>query len=76
VKFKNGESFDTTLGKRVVKGTLYISRTPGDIVYPCETMTGEYTAPVVSPEERVQAESRDRVPSPFQPCSNTMLNIN
>lgn len=67
VKFKNGESFDTGLGKRVVKGTLYISRTPGDIVYPCETMTGEYAPPVVSPEERVQAESRDRVPSPFQP---------
>ena len=67
VKFKNGESFDTALGKRVVKGTLYVSRTPGDIVYPCETMTGEYTTPEVSPEERVRAESRDRVPSPFQP---------
>jgi ribA/ribD-fused uncharacterized protein len=67
VKLKNGESFDTTLGKRVVKGTLYISRTPGDIVYPCETMTGEYAVPDISPEERVQSETRDRVPSPFQP---------
>jgi hypothetical protein len=67
VKFKNGESFDTSINKRVVKGTLYISRTPGDIVYPCETMTGEYTPPELAPEERVKAENRDRVPSPFQP---------
>jgi ribA/ribD-fused uncharacterized protein len=67
VKLKNGESFDTALGKRVVKGTLYVSRTPGDIIHPCETMTGEYTVPDISPEERVLAHSRDRVPSPFQP---------
>jgi len=67
IKMKNGESFDTTLGKRVVKGTLYVSRTPGDIIHPCETMTGEYAVPDISPEERVLADSRDRVPSPFQP---------
>jgi len=67
VKFKNGESFDTTLGKRVVKGTLYISRTPGDIVYPCETMTGEYVLPVVDDEARVKSSVTDRIPSPFQP---------
>jgi ribA/ribD-fused uncharacterized protein len=67
VKLKNGESFDTALGKRVVKGTLYVSRTPGDIIHPCETMTGEYALPDISQEERVKADSRDRVPSPFQP---------
>ena len=67
VKFKNGESFDTTLGKRVVKGILYVSRTPGDIVYPCETMTGEYVPPEISPEERVRSNVNDRMPSPFQP---------
>ncbi len=63
VKFKPGESFDTVLESRVVKGTLYISRTPGDIVYPCETMTGEYT-PAPIPREHI---GQDRVPSPFQP---------
>ena len=67
VKFEPGESFDTALNKRVVKGTLYISRTPGDIVYPCETMTGEYVPPVVPDEIRLQSENRDRIPSPFQP---------
>jgi hypothetical protein len=30
-------------------------------------MTGEYAVPDISPEERVLANSRDRVPSPFQP---------
>jgi ribA/ribD-fused uncharacterized protein len=67
IKMKHGESFDVALGKRVVKGTLYVSRTPGDIIHPCETMTGEYAVPDISPEERVLANSRDRVPSPFQP---------
>ena len=67
VKLKNGESFDTAIGKRVVKGTLYVSRGTGDIVYPCETMTGEYEMPNISPEERVRSETRDRIPSPFQP---------
>ena len=67
LKLKNGESFDTSLNKRVVKGTLYVSRTPGDIVHPCETMTGEYEPPEISPEERVRTDGRDRIPSPFQP---------
>jgi len=67
VKFKSGESFDGTLSKRVIKGTLYVSRTPGDIVYPCETMTGEYVPPEISHEERVRSSVNDRMPSPFQP---------
>jgi ribA/ribD-fused uncharacterized protein len=67
VKFKAGESFDMALGKRVVKGTLYVSRTPGDIVYPCETMTGEYVPPEVGIEQRVKASVNNRIPSPFQP---------
>ena len=67
VKFKAGESFDMALGKRVVKGTLYVSRTPGDIVYPCETMTGEYVPPDLGIEQRVKASVNNRIPSPFQP---------
>lgn len=63
VRFKPGESYDTVLDKRVVKGTLYISRSSGDIVDPCGTMTGEYTQPEIPFEHR----NKDRVPSPFQP---------
>ena len=69
VRFKPGESYDPVLAQRVLKGTLYVSRTPGnDIVYPCETITGEYVPPTLPPDLQVLAESRDRVPSPFQPA--------
>jgi ribA/ribD-fused uncharacterized protein len=67
VKFKQVQSYDVTMGKLVFKGTLYISRSPGDIVHPCETMTGEYAETPLPPEMRVLSQNRDRVPSPFQP---------
>jgi ribA/ribD-fused uncharacterized protein len=52
------------------KGTLFVGRTPGsDIVYPCETLTGEYRQPEMPSEMRVIAETRDRAPSPFQPTA-------
>lgn len=70
VRFKMGESYDPVLAQRVVRGTLYVSRTPGsDIVYPCETLTGEYIQPDVPAELRVLSETRDRAPSPFQPTT-------
>ena len=70
VSFAKGESYDPVLGQNVIKGTLYVSRTPGsDIIYPCETMTGEYTKPPMPDELRVLSESRDRAPSPFQPSA-------
>ena len=70
VRFSNGESYDPILGSMSRKGTLFVGRTPGsDIVYPCETLTGEYRQPEVPPEIRVLAETRDRAPSPFQPSA-------
>jgi hypothetical protein len=63
VRTKPGESFDLSLGKRVINGTLYVSRSPGDIVRPCETMTGEY----VEPPLPLDLAGRDRVPTPFLP---------
>jgi len=70
VSFAKTESFDPLLGKSTRKGTLYVGRTPGtDIVYPCETLTGEYRQPEMPAEMRVLAESRDRAPSPFQPSA-------
>lgn len=70
VSFKMGESYDPVISQRVVRGTLFVARTPGsDIVYPCETLTGEYKAPEVSAELRVLSETRDRAPSPFQPTA-------
>ena len=70
VSFAKTESFDPLLGQSTRKGTLFVGRTPGtDIVYPCETLTGEYKQPEMPPEMRVLAEQRDRAPSPFQPSA-------
>lgn len=70
VSFKNTSTYDAVLGQNAVKGTLFVSRSPGtDIVYPCETMTGEYVPPEVPDDLRVIAETRDRAPSPFQPTA-------
>ena len=70
VRFTGGESYDPGLSVSTRKGTLFVGRTPGsDIVYPCETMTGEYRQPEMPPELRLIAETRDRAPSPFQPTA-------
>jgi ribA/ribD-fused uncharacterized protein len=63
-----GKTYNARLKQDVIEGNLFVGRTPGsDIIYPCETMTGEYKAPKIPPELRVAAEARDRAPSPFQP---------
>lgn len=70
VRYKPGESYDPVLQKRVFKGTLYVTRNPGsDVVYPCETITGEYVPPALPPDLQVIAETRDGFPSPFQPSA-------
>jgi len=71
LKFESSEpEFDPIQGQMCKKGMLYISRTPGeDIVYPCETITGEYVPPRMPEDIRRLAEMRDRVPSAFQPST-------
>jgi len=68
VKFKAGDEYDTVLKQPVFHGQLYIGRTRGyDIVYPCETMTGEYVPPTMAPELQSIADRKDRAPGIFQP---------
>ncbi len=67
LRFKPQETFDPVQDIAVYKGTLYISRNPGsDIIYPCETLTGEYTPPQLPADLQ---RLTDRVPSPFQPVA-------
>jgi len=67
VRFKSTETYDPVLDKQVVKGTLYVSRNPGsDILFPCETLTGEYIPPQIPADLPQQA---GRAPSPFQPAA-------
>jgi hypothetical protein len=69
LRYTPGESYDTVLKSHVFKGTLYVSRNRGsDILYPRETLTGEYTPPAMPPDLKRIAETRDRAPSPFQPA--------
>jgi len=62
--------YDTVGNTLARRGTLYISRTPGeDIIYPCETMTGEYVPPRLPEDLQRIADMHDRVPSVFQPST-------
>lgn len=68
LRYSPGESYDSLLKSRVYKGTLYIGRNAGsDIVYPCETITGEYKPPTLPADLMRMAETQDYAPSPFQP---------
>ena len=68
IKISKEETFDPIEKSKARKAELYVSRSPGDdIVYPRETMTGEYVAPKLPPDLQRIAETNTRVPSIFQP---------
>lgn len=68
LKISKDETFDPIEKSKARKGELYVSRTPGeDIIYPRETMTGEYVPPRLPPDLQRVAETNTRVPSIFQP---------
>ena len=71
LKFDSSESeYDPVYERLSRKGTLYVSKTAGeDIVFPCETLTGEYVPPPMSAELRRIAETSSRIPSVFQPSA-------
>jgi ribA/ribD-fused uncharacterized protein len=62
IRFNPQEAIDPKTGDRSKKGELYVGLTPGDyIVYPRETITGEYVP------KRVE-DDQARVPAIFQPA--------
>ena len=71
VRFEPESTYDVNLKTMVRKGSLYVSRTPGeDIVYPCETMTGEYIPPKLPSDMAALLDSSTaRAPSVFQPSA-------
>jgi ribA/ribD-fused uncharacterized protein len=61
-------TYDNVLKQDVRLGKLFVSRNPGqDIVYPCETMTGEYVPPTLPADLQRIVLSGVRAPSIFQP---------
>jgi len=70
VKLTNEVSYDPVLDKEVKKGELYVSRSSDDaIVYPCQTLTGEYVPRQLPTDLQQLAETNTRIPSLFQPSS-------
>jgi len=68
IKITPEDTFDQVAKVKARKGELYVSRTPGeDIVYPRETMTGEYIPRKLPADLQQVAETNTRVPSVFQP---------
>ena len=62
------ETYDPQNETPARKGVLYVSRSPADdIVYPRETMTGEYLPPKLPPDLQRLADTNTRIPSVFQP---------
>ena len=68
IRISDEEMFDPVLRKQVKKGELYVSRNAGDdIIYPRETMNGEYTPRALPTELKRLGATNTRVPSIFQP---------
>jgi ribA/ribD-fused uncharacterized protein len=70
VRISDDVSFDPVLRKQVKKGELYVSRNAtDDIIYPRETMNGEYVPRQLPTELKRLSVSNTRVPSLFQPAA-------
>jgi ribA/ribD-fused uncharacterized protein len=70
VRIQPAASFDPVLKVPIKRGELYVSRNAGDdIVYPRETMNGEYVPKQLPSEMQHLAASNVRVPSVFQPAT-------
>jgi len=68
IKISPDDTFDPIIKAKAKRAELYVSRTPGeDIVYPRETMTGEYVPRKLPDDLQKVADSNTRVPSVFQP---------
>lgn len=68
LKLTGEETYDPVKDTRAKVGHLFVTRRPQDtILYPCETLTGEYVAPKL-PEE-FQTSEEIAQPAYFQPSS-------
>ena len=70
VKISPDETYDSTINSKAKKGMLFVSRSPGDdIIYPRETLNGEYIQPKLPSDLQKIAETNTRIPSVFQPSA-------
>ena len=70
VRISDDVSFDPVMRRQVKKGELYVSRNASDdIIYPRETMNGEYVPRQLPAELKRLSVANTRVPSVFQPAA-------
>jgi hypothetical protein len=70
LRMSDEQTYDPVQDTRVRKGELYISRSSTDsILYPCETLTGEYVPRALPEDLQKLADSNIYIPSLFQPSS-------
>lgn len=70
VRFTEENIVDPMTGQPIKKGELFVSKTAGvDIVYPRQTMNGEYVPPRIPEDLQKLSETNTRIPAPFQPSA-------
>jgi ribA/ribD-fused uncharacterized protein len=70
LRLSDDQTYDPVLDVRVRKGELYVSRSSDDsVLYPCETLTGEYVPKQLPSDLQKLAETNTRIPSLFQPST-------
>ena len=70
LKLSNDQTYDPVQDTQVRKGELYVSRSSFDsILYPCETLTGEYVPKQLPSDLQKLADTNTYIPSLFQPSN-------
>ena len=70
LKLSNEFTFDPILDTKVCKGELYVTQRTNDIIlYPCETMTGEFVQKELPTDLKLASEQSFGIPSLFYPSS-------
>jgi ribA/ribD-fused uncharacterized protein len=70
IKLSDDQTYDPVQDTMVKRGELYISRSSYDsILYPCETLTGEYVPKALPSDLQKLADSNNYIPSLFQPSN-------
>jgi len=70
IKLSDEQTYDPVIDSRVRKGELYVGRSSYDsVLYPCETLTGEYVPKQLPEDLQSLAKSNTYIPSLFQPSN-------
>jgi ribA/ribD-fused uncharacterized protein len=70
LKLSDDQTYDPVQDTMIKKGELYVSRSSYDsVLYPCETLTGEYVPKALPADLQKLADANSYIPSLFQPSN-------